>query len=182
MPLDSRDDLERLEGMRVRFPQDLTIAEYFNYDRFGEIVLALPPEDLERPYQPTSYVEPGSEAATEIAELNDLSRITLDDGRSSQNPDPARHPNGEAFTLDNRFRGGDTVANAVGVLDYRFGIYRLQPTQGADYERENPRTDEPEEVGGSLRVASFNVLNYFTTSPYARPETAFRRLSSSKDA
>ena len=28
--------------MLVRFPQPLVIAEYFNYDRFGEIVLALP--------------------------------------------------------------------------------------------------------------------------------------------
>ena len=163
LPLSSRDDLERLESMYVRFPQALVISEYFNYDRFGEIVLAQPLADLERPYQPTSYVEPGSSAATEIAELNDLSRITLDDGRSTQNPDPARHPNGEAFTLDNRFRGGDTVANAIGVLDYRFGIYRLQPTQGADYTNENPRPDAPEEVGGSLRVSSFNVLNYFTT-------------------
>ena len=163
LPLTSRGDLERLEGMRVRFPQALVISEYFNYDRFGEIVLAQPLQNLERPYQPTSYVEPGSPKATDIAELNNLSRITLDDGRTSQNPDPARHPNGDAFTLDNRFRGGDTVANTVGVLDYRFGIYRVQPTQGADYEGENPRPDEPEEVGGSLRVASFNVLNYFTT-------------------
>ncbi len=28
--------------MLVRFPQSLVIAEYFNYDQFGEIVLALP--------------------------------------------------------------------------------------------------------------------------------------------
>ena len=163
LPLSSSDDLERLEGMLIRLPQDLVIAEYFNYDRFGELSLALPPQDLARPYQPTSYAEPGSDAATEIGELNDLSRLTLDDGRSAQNPDPARHPNGAAFTLENRFRGGDTLQNTVGVLDYRFDLYRLQPTQGADYESENPRTDAPEEVGGSLRVASFNVLNYFTT-------------------
>ena len=26
----------------MRFPQALVIAEYFNYDRFGEIVLAQP--------------------------------------------------------------------------------------------------------------------------------------------
>ena len=162
LPLTSRDDLERVEGMVVRFPQALVISEYFNYDRFGEIVLALPPEGLERPYQPTSYVEPGP-AATEIEDLNDLSRITLDDGRAAQNPDPARHPNGAAFTLENRFRGGDTVAHAVGILDYRFDQYRLQPTQGADYASENPRPDAPEAVGGSLKVASFNVLNYFTT-------------------
>jgi uncharacterized protein len=27
----------------------------------------------------------------------------------------------------------------------------------------NPRTAAPDEVGGNLKVASFNVLNYFTT-------------------
>ncbi len=42
LPVTSVDDFERYEGMLVRFPQALVIAEYFNYDRFGEIVLAQP--------------------------------------------------------------------------------------------------------------------------------------------
>ena len=160
LPLESKEALEALEGMRVTFPQALVIADYFNFDRFGEVVLAAPPAGLARPFTPTSYVEPGPEAAA-VADLNARSRVTLDDGRTAQNPDPARHPNGEAFTLQNRFRGGDEVQNATGVLDYRFGLYRLQPTQGADYTRKNPRPEAPEDVGGSLKVASFNVLNFF---------------------
>ena len=72
-----------------------------------------------------------------------LDRITLDDGRTSQNPDPALHPNGAVFDLDNLFRGGDTLQNVTGVLDYSFGLYRVQPTQGADYNNDNPRTPEP---------------------------------------
>ena len=154
--------LEAVEGMLVRFPQSLVIAEYFNFDRFGEVVLALPLDDLDRPYQPTSYVEPGPAAAA-VQEAIEQRRITLDDARTAQNPDPARHPNGEEFTLNNRFRGGDAVTNATGVLDQRFGAYRIQPTQGADYTVRNPRPATPEDVGGSLKVASFNVLNYFTT-------------------
>jgi hypothetical protein len=163
LPVTSLDEFERYEGMLVRFPQELVISEYFNFDRFGEIVLALPLDGLERPFQPTSYVEPGSTEYDVVADAIERSRITLDDARSSQNPDPARHPNGAEFTLDNRFRGGDTVTNAIGVLDYRFGKYRIQPTQDAGYTRENPRPAEPADVGGSLTVASFNVLNYFTT-------------------
>ena len=62
--------------------------------------------------------------------------LQLDDGRSSQNPDPAIHPNGLDFDLTNLFRGGDTVANVTGVMDYSFGLYRIQPTQGADYTYE----------------------------------------------
>jgi predicted extracellular nuclease len=55
------------------------------------------------------------------------------------------------------------VSNVTGVVDYSFGLYRIQPTQGADYANTNPRTTQPEEVGGNLKVASFNVLNYFST-------------------
>lgn len=158
LPVASLDVYEAYEGMLLRFPQDLMIVEYFNFDRFGEIVLS----SGDRPFQPTNVVMPGDEAVA-LREANTLRRITLDDGRSNQNPDPARHPNGDPFTLENRFRGGDRVANAVGVLGDTFGRYRLHPTAGADYTATNERPDAPDDVGGTLKVASFNVLNYFTT-------------------
>lgn len=154
---------EQHEGMLVSLPQELVISEYFNFDRFGEIVLAWPLADLDRPFQPTSYAEPGSAEAADIAAAIIDRRITLDDGRSSQNPDPLIHPEGGVFDENNRFRGGDVVANATGILDYRFSLYRIQPTTGADHEIVNPRSAVPESVGGELTVATFNVLNYFVT-------------------
>ncbi len=160
LPVDSFGEYEAVEGMSivVGANQDVYISEYFNFDRFGEIVLT--PERL---YQPTAVFDPGSPDAAALAELNARSRLTLDDGRSSQNPDPARHPNGDPFTLDNRFRGGDILRDVVGVMDYSFGLYRIQPTAGAAYVEDNPRPATPDDVGGSLTVASFNVLNYFNT-------------------
>ena len=157
LPLNGPDALEPLEGMRVTLPQSLAVLEYFNFDRFGEVVVG-----TDRQYQPTAVYEPGSPEAQALAEQNALSRITIDDGRSVQNPDPAIHLNGDEFTLDNRFRGGDLVTNATGVLDYRFDLWRVQPTQGADYEAVNLRPDAPG-VSSDFTVASFNVLNYFTT-------------------
>ncbi len=154
--------LERYEGMHVNFHQELVISEYFNYDRFGELVLALPLEGESRPFTPTSIVEPGP-AALARASQNTLSRITLDDGLGTQNPSFTRHPNGEAFTITNRFRGGDTVQNAVGVLGFDFGLYRIQPTAPAQYTAVNPRPSTPEPVGGSLQVAAMNTLNFFLT-------------------
>ncbi len=148
---------EALEGMYVTFPQDLAILEYFNYDRFGELALG-----TDRQYQPTARYEPGSDEAIALAMANALNRITLDDGLSTQNPDVTRHPNGEPFSLDNRFRGGDLVTDATGVIDQTFGLYRIQPTRGAAVTVANPRPDVPE-VGGTMTVASFNVLNYFTS-------------------
>lgn len=161
-PFPTIDYPERFEGMYVRLPQELFIAEYFNFDRFNEIVLAYPLNGMERPFQPTSYVSPGAAAQAVAAELL-LNRITLDDARGTQNPNPALHPNGGVFNLTNTFRGGDVVQNVVGVMEDRFGLYRIQPTQGADYTASNPRDSVHADVGGCLKVASFNVLNYFLT-------------------
>ena len=55
------------------------------------------------------------------------------------------------------------MANAVGVLGFDFGLYRIQPTAPADYTAVNLRPEAPEDVGGNITVAAFNVLNYFTT-------------------
>ena len=162
MPFESSTYLERFEGMMVRFPQALVISEYFNYDRFGEIVLGLPLDGETRHFTPTSVVEPGADAQARALAYS-LRRITLDDGLGSSNPDFTRHPNGNAFTLDNRFRGGDTVANTVGVLGFDFSLYRIQPTGPADYTQLNPRPAAPEAVGGNVRVAAMNTLNYFLT-------------------
>ncbi|HKP07577.1 MAG TPA: ExeM/NucH family extracellular endonuclease [Microbacterium sp.] len=147
---------EALEGMYVTLPQNLAIGETFEYGRFGTITLTDGRLD-----QPTAVVEPGAPANT-VAAANLDNTITLDDGRGSQNPDPAIHPDGEVFTLDHSFRSGDLVQNAIGVLDYRFDTWGVQPTDGADFTVANARTGVPD-VGGDLKISSFNVLNYFTT-------------------
>lgn len=164
LPVTNVDDFEAYEGMYVTFPQALVISEYFNFDRFGEIVLT-----SERHLTPTAEFEPGSPQEMQAVQDFLLDKITLDDGRTNQNPDPAIHPDGNVFDLNNLFRGGDTVANVTGVMDYAFGLYRIQPTQGADYTNANPRPETPDDVGGNLKVASFNVLNYFTTLDDAGP-------------
>jgi 5'-nucleotidase len=59
------------------------------------------------------------------------------------------------------------------VVDYRFDAWNLQPTQQLTPENaaavqpatfENTRTPAPIPVGGDATVASFNVLNYFSTT------------------
>jgi predicted extracellular nuclease len=165
MPFASLSFPERYEGMLVRFPQPLVIAEYFNYDRFGEIVLANPLDGESRPFTGTALDEPGVDANSRTA-ANALNRITLDDAQSAQNPSVLRHPNGGAFSLANRFRGGDTVQNAVGVLGFDFSLYRIFPTGPADYSATNPRPAAPDPVGGTLRVAAMNTLNFFVTADY----------------
>ncbi len=162
LPFASPTAPERYEGMLVRLSQDLVISEYFNYERFGELVLALPLDGETRPFTPTLLEEPGPDAQAR-ALANVLSRITLDDGLSVQNPATVRHPNGDPFSLDNRFRGGDIVTNTVGVMGYDFDLYRIQPTAPAEHTSVNPRPEAPADVGGRLKVAAMNTLNFFIT-------------------
>ncbi|MEO6570676.1 MAG: hypothetical protein ABIO83_03945, partial [Ilumatobacteraceae bacterium] len=98
-PVTSLDDLEASEGMAVTFPQELVVAEYFNYDRFGDVTVALPALGQDRPYTPTAVYAPGDFRAAELADLNLRSRITIDDGITTQNPTAPVHPiNRELFT------------------------------------------------------------------------------------
>ena len=165
MPFADANSPEQFEGMLVRFPQSLVISEYFNYDRFGELVLALPLDGESRAFTGTAIDEPGS-AANARTLANSLRRITLDDAQSAQNPPVLRHPNGNPFSLTNRFRGGDTVQNAVGVLAYDFNLYRIVPTGPADYTAADSRPVAPAPVGGSVRAAALNTLNFFLTPDY----------------
>lgn len=157
LPIADRGALEQVEGMRVTLPQQVTIIEAFNYDRYGQIVVS-----TDRQFQPTNQFEAGSPEARALAEANAADRIMIDDGRSVQNPDPALHPDGGSFTLDHRFRMGDHLDGVTGVLDYRFDQWAVQPTQGATLTAANPRPAPPV-VDAPLTVAGANVLNYFTT-------------------
>jgi uncharacterized protein len=162
LPFATADAPERYEGMLVRLPQQLVIAEYFNYDRFGEIVLAKPLDGESRPFTGTAIDEPGAAAQTRNT-ANTLSRITLDDNQSTQNPPVLRHPNGQPFSLTNSFRGGDLVQNTVGVLAFDFSLYRIFPTDGAEYTAVNARPSVAPTTGGRLTVAAQNTLNFFLT-------------------
>jgi hypothetical protein len=162
-PVATVDDFESFEGMLTTLPQELVISEYFNFDRFNEIVLALPMPGLDRLFTPTAVVEPGPDAIALAAEYAKR-RITIDDGRSTQNPDPAIHPgNGNVFDLSNRFRGGDTITGITGVVDDTFGLYRVHPTAYGAYSVVNARPPAPAAVGGTVTVAAMNQLNFFPT-------------------
>jgi len=158
LPVADELGFEQLEGMLVTIPQNLVISEYYNFGRYGEIMLT-----TERFMTYTAINEPDVTGYAASEEEYFLNSITLDDGRNTQNPDPAIHPNGLEFTMDNLFRGGDLVSNVTGVVDYAYSLYRIQPTQYGDYTAVNDRPETYNLIEGDVKVASFNVLNYFLT-------------------
>ncbi len=181
---DSIASLENFEGMQVSLASDdanapLTIIETFNFDRFGEIVVS---EGTQ--IQPTQIYD----AQTELAEIqaltaaNAVNRLTIDDGNSSQNPDSFAYianttagdngdgilSAGDTFTEDGPTLrlGAELDAPVNGVLSYSFGEYKIIPTETLSIDpttNEGAREDTPPDVGGDLKVVSFNALNYFTS-------------------
>lgn len=155
LPVATLDIWEQYEGMLLDFPQGLYATETYVLGRYGEVSLSV----NDRLYNPTNITTPGA-AAIAQQDLNDRSRIQLDDTYTNQNRDPIAYP-GAGLMYTNTLRGGDYVANLTGVLDYAFGAYKIQPVGAVDFVATNTRTAAPEDVGGNLTVASFNVLNYF---------------------
>jgi predicted extracellular nuclease len=155
LPQTALDAPERFEGMLVHLPQQLTVTETFNLGRFGELFLS----SGGRLMTPTAVALPGAGAQAALA-ANLLNRILVDDGLSTQNPDPIVYP-APGLTASNTLRSGDSVTGLTGVMHFAFNSYRVQPTEAPVFAATNPRTTEPPAVGGSLRVVAFNVLNYF---------------------
>ncbi len=155
LPVTAVTDFEALEGMRVHLPQQLTVTENFNLGRFGEIWLS----SGGRLMTPTAVALPGPDAVAAQA-ANNRNRILIDDSLAAQNPDPIIYP-APGLTAQNTLRSGDSVAGMTGVMHFAFNFYRIQPTEAPQFTATNPRTTAPPDVGGTLKVTSFNVLNYF---------------------
>lgn len=164
LPEITEGDLERVEGMVVTINTPLTVSQNYFLGRYGQLTLSAG----ERLYIPTDRHRPGSAEALNLADENARRRILLDDGRTTQNPDPVPY-----LAADNTVRAGDTVDSITGVIDYglatsdgaNWGDYKIHPLDlsAVSFTRVNERTTVPASVGGNIKIASANVLNFFTT-------------------
>ncbi len=154
-PVSNLNDWEAYESMLVNIPQTLTVSGNYTLGRYGSVDLS-----NGRLFQPTNIVAPGATAAAQL-DLNNRNRIILDDGDTVQNSDPVLYPEPGGLSASNTLRSGDTVTGLTAVLEQRFSYYQLQPVGTINFSHDNARTAAPSAVGGSLKVASFNVLNYF---------------------
>jgi predicted extracellular nuclease len=147
-----------LEGMLVTVPQTLTVNDTHELGRYGSLLLG-----HGRLHIPTAVAAP-REGAGQVAADNALNRLVLDDGSSQQNPAIVPYP-APALSTANPVRAGDTVTGLRGVLEKRYGNWRVQPVPGAApmrFTAANPRQPAPTRATGTdVRVAAFNVLNYF---------------------
>jgi len=155
LPFAVLDTPEAVEGMRVNLDGTLTVNEVYNLGRYGEFLIS----DGRR-FIPTDIATPGPDADA-VADINNRNSLLVEDGIRTQNPDPLIFP---APGLDayNTLRVGDTVNNLTGVMNFAYGAYKLIPTSVPEFSTDNLRTDAPVFIEESdMRLASFNVLNYF---------------------
>lgn len=144
---------ESLENMRVSFNAPLTVIEHHNLARFGELTLAKTDQII-----PTEYLAPGDPAVQQGLE-NHKHRVLLDDGKSTRDPTPVPWLD---LSKNNTVRAGDQVTSIHGVLDYRFGQWRVQPDQTPRFSRPEPRPDAPPRPSGDVtRIMALNLQNYF---------------------
>lgn len=146
---------EHLENMRVTVVAPLTVIDNYNLARYGELTLANKPQSI-----PTESLPPGPEAV-QLQEHQQLHRLLLDDNHGIRHPVPPPWPT-PALTASNTVRAGDTVSQLDGVLDYRFGAWRLQPVTRPRFHADNHRPQVPDRATEtSLRVVTLNLENYF---------------------
>ena len=86
-----------------------------------------------------------------LKELNDRSRIQMDDGSRAQNP-----PTAPYIGVDNTLRTGDTISGLTGVLHYysnSSGVkeYEIHPVVPVSFSRVNARQAAPSTVGGTVK-------------------------------
>lgn len=143
------NDWERLEGMRVRIAAPLTVAGTHRLEKQGELIVNFG----ERLRTPSDAVAPG-EAARAFAADNARRTLRVDDGSTAERPETVWF-----LPKDTDLRSGSRVVRLEGVIDQRGGGYLLMPTTPPKFRP--ARAPKPPKVGGDVRIASFNLENFF---------------------
>jgi len=141
--------------MKVRLEPPLTVNGLYELDRYGVVAVA-----DERLYIPTQIYRPGAEARQQ-AEANQQRLLRIDDGSKQRDP-PLPGWVSDAFEARDTLRAGDRLSAMEGVLDYRYEHWRLQPLEPPSVRAANVRPEPMDRPPvGRIRVASFNLQNYF---------------------
>ncbi|KAF1712379.1 endonuclease [Pseudoxanthomonas kalamensis DSM 18571] len=140
-------DWEPLEGMRVRIDAELSLNG--SDERYAETVASFGG----RLWTPSEQAVPGSDAYRQLDADNARRSLVLDDASNHRDPERIWYL-GDALP-----RAGSHIEDAEGIVDQRHGSWRLQ-LQAPLQVRAAPRPSAPQ-VGGNLRLAVFNMENYF---------------------
>ncbi|GAA3254296.1 ExeM/NucH family extracellular endonuclease [Dactylosporangium siamense] len=159
---------ETHEGELVVPQGTFTVADNYDANWYGSFTLASGDAPLR---QPTDAGPPGSAAAQAAVADAAARTVTLDDG-ASVNYSAAANTGIPLpwFTSTNAVSIGSKVTfHQPVILEYRFSLWNFQPTQRvtddgaavATFSDTRTGNQQPANVGGTVRLATFNVENYF---------------------
>ncbi|MFG6491995.1 ExeM/NucH family extracellular endonuclease [Microbacterium sp. P03] len=161
---------ESLESMLIAPQGTYTVSNTYSTNQYGEVGLAFGDQPLR---QPTDVARPGTAEAAAVAADNAARAVVLDDGASVNFLSAANSALTPPYVslVEPLVVGATASFTAPVIVDQRNGVWKFNPTapvagdgSGVDgVQFSNPRTSAPAAVGGDVSVASFNVLNYFTT-------------------
>ncbi|MGV2842119.1 ExeM/NucH family extracellular endonuclease, partial [Vibrio cyclitrophicus] len=152
VPVESMNEFEAIEGMLVSVSHPVIVTNTDSLGQYGDFWVA-----HERLYVPTQVAAPVENNNVNVR----LNGFSIDDARSVTNAEDVPFPAGGLSAM-NSLRLGTEITNPTGIINYSFSEYRLLPTAELQYVDTNPRTDAPELAAeGDLRIASFNVENFF---------------------
>ncbi|WP_220754097.1 ExeM/NucH family extracellular endonuclease [Shewanella sp. KT0246] len=158
--------LERLEGMKVVLTtaSEMKVTRSFSldYDSYRNNMVLSHQAPL---IKATQVYSPLSTDAIALHSANIANQLVVESDYKAEHGEVPYFPN---FNADNGYiRIGDTLTNIEGVIGYSYDKYRFMPINeigASDFVRNNDRSVEPAITNqGDLRVASFNVLNFFNS-------------------
>ncbi|MBB3159158.1 5'-nucleotidase [Microbacterium proteolyticum] len=166
------EERERFEGMLLAPQGDFTVTNTYSTNQYAEVGLAAGTTPLRTP---TDVARPDTPAYVAAVADNNARAVVLDDGASINFLNDANKGIPLPYvSLTEPVRVGAAVSFETPViLDFRNNAWKFQPTQQLTVDNagdvqpamfENDRTEAPEAVGGNVKISSFNVLNYFTTT------------------
>lgn len=145
-------DWESHESARVRLPGPLTVTGNFGARSDGTFDLSFEG----RLWQPTEHLPVGAEAQA-LAQRSAHVRFVLDD--FSADPLPFERPGMLAHAQP--WRTGTQVFDIHALVDERDGTLRLQRIESPQLRTEQAPRPPPPPLPSGIRVAAFNLLNFF---------------------
>lgn len=149
-------DWASLSGMHVRVAGPVVLSGNEALLRHGELTVAFGDDRL---YAATELARPGP-AARRAERDNRQRSLLVDDGRSGEYPPRLWHLP-QPVSAKAPYRTGSRLSGLEGVIGHRHGRWRLQLTRPIAAVEQAPRPQAPARNEDGLRVASFNVLNFF---------------------
>lgn len=175
LPWPAQQAPEHLENMQVKLTRPLTLIGHYSFAHYGELILAA------RPQTTATELMPPGPSALDLARRQELNRLYLDDGRSTRHPDPLPWP-ASRLAAGEPVRAGDQLSGLTGILDYRFGHWRLQPIGKPRLANPGHRPEVPPRPPlATLRVVTFNLKNYFNGDGKGRGFTDSRGARNEKE-